>query len=49
MIDIELNDFTAEDVQLIQQLKDLGFADTYIQELYDREQARRKDENNDRS
>ena len=47
MINIELNDFTAEDVQLIQQLKDLGMCEAYIQELYDREQKRRKDENHD--
>lgn len=41
MIKIELNDFTAEDVQLIQQLKELGLSEDYIQELYDREQKRR--------
>ena len=47
MINIELNDYSAEDVQLIQQLKDLGLSEAYIQELYDREQKRRKEAEND--
>lgn len=47
MINIELNDFTAEDVQLINELKDLGLSEEYIQQLYDREQARRKGDSHD--
>jgi hypothetical protein len=44
MIKIELNEFTAEDVKLINELKDLGLPEEQIQALYDREQKRRKGE-----
>lgn len=43
MINIELNDQTAEDVKLINELKGLGLPEEYIQQLYDQEQARRKE------
>lgn len=35
MIEIQFNDHMAEDVKCIQELREMGFSDEYIQRLYD--------------
>jgi hypothetical protein len=47
MITVQLNDFLAEDMKDIMYLQKLGVPDELIQELYDKEQERRKKLKND--
>lgn len=46
-IKIELNQYSAEDVKLINELKEFGLPDEFIQKAYDETQKRREEGNND--
>lgn len=46
MISIELNEYSAEDVKLINELKAMGLSEETIQMAYNETQRRRKHEEN---
>lgn len=43
MIDVELNEYTAEDIRLIQELKKMGLDDEAIQKAYNETLRRRRE------
>ena len=46
MVKIELNEYSAEDIELIEKLKAMGLSEETIQMAYNETQMRRQDENN---